>query len=111
MKTRLFILLMALAFSISNKALAQDFNTGSSLMNTGSAYSSNIYGVGAAGVDPMATTAAAPNRGRMAIMDDDGDEESGWGNVGDNTTPIGAPYIMLLFAAGAAGVVTVRKRK
>jgi len=104
---------MTLAFSLNIKALAQDFgSTGSSLMNTGSNYTSTVYGVGAANVDAMyGTTANGPLRRTTGS----GSSSSDWDddtevNPGD-PLPLGAPYILLLFAAGAAGVVALRRRR
>jgi len=109
MKTRLFILLFALILSLSSTALAQDFSTGSSMMNTGSTYSSTIYAVEATNVDPVASTAAAPNRGRMATFDDDDweDTETDPGNP----MPIGDVWSLLIYAAVAAGAVALRRRR
>jgi len=105
---------MSLAFSLTT-AFAQSFSsTGSELMNTGSSYSSPIYGVGATAVDPVFGSNSGPmSRGIVTPDSDDDDTEhpSIMGDVGQVPEPIGTPYILLLFAAGAAGVVALRRRR
>jgi len=104
MKNRLYILSTIVAISLTTTALAQDFNTGSQLMNTGSTYSSQVYGVGATAVDPVygSTSNGVISRGLGGVTEDD-EERS-------DQSPIGAPYIMLLFAAASGAVVALRRR-
>jgi len=112
---RKFIFTLILFVSVAGLATAQSFgSTGSDIMNTGSTYSSTVSGVGATGVDPMyGTTASGPMRRSVTpdSGDDDTEHPSIMGDVGQVPEPIGAPYILLLFAAGAAGVVALRRRR
>jgi len=112
MRKRIYILLATIVFGMTTTALAQSFSTSSDMMNTGSTLSSNVYGVGAGSVDPMVSTASSSpvrrSSGEQKYDDfgnliEDGNQDQG--------SPIGAPYIMLLFAAGAAGVVALRRRR
>lgn len=108
------LLLIAMLFAFGNVLCAQDFSTGSDMMTTGSAYSSTVTGVGATGVNDMYSTAQAPSRpgARKATgeTDPDGDVETEWETAGD-FTPIGSDVILFLFAALAAGVVALRRRR
>lgn len=101
-----FIALLGLTASV----YAQDFQTGSSMMNSGSSYSSSVSEVGASAATDMASTTYS---GRVLRKDG---EDSGWGEGAeykesqDEGFPIGTPYVMLAFALIAAGVVAYRTR-
>ena len=108
MKNRIFIVLVAFAFGWCLSASAQDFNTGSDLMNTGSSYSSNVGSVGSTNVDAMYSTASSPTRTVGARkVENPGLPEGGEQDPG---SPIGEPLVMLLFAAAAGAVVALKRR-
>ena len=108
MKRLYIIWLFVAGFGLSAAAYAQDFNTGSDLMNTGSSYSSSVGEVGANGVNDMYTTASSPTRTVGARkVENPGLPDAGY--QGDS--PIGEPFVMLFFAAAAAAVVALRRRK
>ena len=107
MKTKLlliFMVLLPLSFSVAQSS--EPFNRGmvstsSSMMQTGSAYSSQITPVGA--TSPIAATQYAPSNRRGAF------ETPGEANQSEES-PVGEPYIMLAFAAIAAGAIYLRRR-
>lgn len=106
MKKRIYLLIVALAFSFGLSASAQDFNTGSDFMNSGSNYSSSVGEVGSTNVDAMYSTTTTTTRTAGAR------KLNGGGDMGDKSeqSPIGEPLIMLLFAAAAGAVVAIRRR-
>lgn len=105
MKKKIVIsLTLMLSLSVMG-AMAQSFETGSSMMNSGSNYSSTVNEIGATNAADMAFgTAAAPNRGRTF----DGETQSTDLESSDES-PIGdaVPFLLLL----AAGVAVFRWRK
>ncbi|MCQ2310252.1 MAG: hypothetical protein MJZ64_00670 [Paludibacteraceae bacterium] len=102
-----FNLILVLLVSATAFVSAQAFqSTSSEMMNTGSSLSSNIYGVGAEDMDysMASTTSNGPARRTLGGVTEDEEERSG-------QSPIGAPYIMLLFAAATGAVIALRRRK
>lgn len=111
MKNRIFIVLVAFAFGWCLSASAQDFSTGSDMMNSGSSYSSNVGAVGSTQAEAMyETTADYPTNTQRA-----GARKTTPGGMGDwdqsDKSPIGEPLVMLLFAAAAGAIIAVRRRK
>lgn len=107
MKKLVIIIVLAFMASVISVVIAQDFKSTSDMMSSGSKYTPAVYSVGAT----SPTETAAPNRGRMATMgDDDDDEPSEWGDVGDYT-PIGAPLLPLVLMAAAYGTLRLRRKE
>lgn len=105
MKKRIYLLIVALAFSFGLSASAQDFNTGSDFMNSGSNYSSSVGEVGSTNVDAMYSTTTTTTRTAGAR------KLNGGRDMGDKgPSPIGEPLVMLFFAAAAGAVVAIRRR-
>ncbi len=99
-----FIALLGLTSSV----YAQDFQTGSDIMNSGSAYSSSVSAVGAEQVDEMAPTTYSTRVMRRGDDDWGENQNPGYGGV---DSPIGEPLVLLFFAAVAAAVISLRIRK
>lgn len=114
MKHVLFLPLLAVALSLSIATRAQDFNTGSGFMNSGSAYSSTVTAVGSTGID-YSTDQGVANRGRGSVetpgsgTEHEGNQDGGYQD--EKNFPIGSSAILFAFAAMAAGVVAVRRRR
>ena len=87
---------------------AQDWQT-STMQGSGSAYSSQVTPVGAQNVEPQATTTYSSPR-RISGRRNDDFNETGENGVGDNGSPIGSEWALLLFAALAGGGVLLRKK-
>jgi hypothetical protein len=102
----LLIVLALLPLSFLMAQASDPFNSGmvstsSSMMQTGSAYSSQISPVGA--TSPFETQYSPSNR-RGAF------EKPGEANQ-SNDSPIGEPYVMVAFAALAAAAIYMWRRK
>lgn len=109
MKKQIYLLTIAMLCAFGNVLCAQDFSsTGSDMMSTGSTYSSSVTGVGATGVNDMYSTAETPTtttRPGARKLDGEG------ANPGDPGEPIGSDAVLFFFAAVAAGVVALRRRR
>ena len=116
---------LLLASLLPLAANAHEWQTTSTL-KTGSEYNSKVTFVGAEKVDyiPMRSTStmlppeevstpstessgSTHNGGRRRSMENPGDA----GETGDESSPIGEPWVLLLFAAAAAAVIAVRNRR
>lgn len=109
MKKHLFIILATLFLGIASTVAAQDFNTSSTLMNSGSQYAPSVSAVGASSVyseEPSEPAQASGRAGfrKLGGVTEDEDERS-------EESPVGEPWIMLLFAAIAGGVVFYRQKR
>ena len=104
-KKRLVMLIMAVALA-ALPAMAQDWQSTSTMQGSGSAYSPQVTAVGATEVTSEATTtesyspAQGPNRARRGLI---GGPEDGTG-----PSPVGSEWTLLLYAAIAAIVIAVR---
>lgn len=114
MKARIVMIIMAVAL-IALPAMAQDWQSTSTMQGSGSTYSSQVTGVGAAGVSNMATTtesyspASGPRRAKMDEVGDWGDRpEVGEGNTG---SPVGDALIPLMLFACAYLIIRAMRRK
>lgn len=112
MKKQIYLLTIAMLCAFGNVLCAQDFSsTGSDMMSTGSTYSSSVTGVGATGVNDMYSTAETPSTTtRPGARKGVGGEEVNPGQ-GPTEPPIGSDAILFFFAAVAAGVVALRRRR
>ena len=119
MKNRFIILavgiLMVCLLPLAVSAQQQEWQSTSSMQESGSRYSSKVTPVGATGVGAMSSTsssfapAQAPSRPRRA--DEWGHNQDG-GETGDNNSPIGDAVLPLMLMAFAfSGVVALRRRK
>ena len=106
MKNIMMILVLGALVAFSVPAAAQDFNSTSAMQGSGSAYSSQITPVGAQAPEAMASTANAPTRARKTGNFDPVPE----GGTQENTYPIGAVWVMLVFAAVGGAVVLCRRK-
>lgn len=103
---KLFMLIMVVAL-VALPAMAQDWQSTSTMQGSGSAYSPQVTAVGATEVTSEATTtesyspAKGPNRARRGLI---GGPEDTLG-----PSPIGSEWTLLLYAALAAIVIAVRK--
>lgn len=106
------LLLIAMLFAFGNVLCAQDFSTGSDMMTTGSAYSSTVTGVGATGVNDMYSTSETPSTTTRPGARKLGGEtiQPGEGAT-EEEHPIGSDAVLFFFAAVAAGVVALRRRR
>ena len=94
-------------------AEAQDWET-STMPGSGSEYSSQVTAPGASYVGDMASTteANAPSGRRRTPINSDGDGWTGTPDTGKtDLSPIGEPWVLLAFAAGAAAVIAARRRR
>lgn len=118
MKTKMIILLVLSALVVcSVPAKAQGWQekqeqpawTSSTMLGSGSAYSSTVSPVGSYDAPQMATTSGSTPRGvsgRRNSGDFGGDVDPGYHDT--ENSPVGDPWILLLLAASAAVLV---KRK
>lgn len=108
MKTHQYVILMAILLC-GSIAYAQDFSTNSDMMNSGSKYASSVSEVGAEGIE----VTPFPNQGpRRAVANDNDPFGEGAENDGkDLGSPIGEPWIMVILAISAAGIVTLKRYK
>lgn len=109
MKTHQYVILMAILLC-GSIAYAQDFSTNSDMMNSGSKYASSVSEVGAEGIE----VTPFPNQGpRRAVANDNdpfgegAEHESGQ----DEGFPIGEPWILVILAGVAAGVIALKHQK
>ena len=87
---------------------AQDMQSTSTMMPSGSQYSSPVAPVGAIDATPLSsTTYDAPSADRSGLRRI-GPTEPGQGDTG---SPVGEAWVLLAFAAAGAGVVYLRRRK
>jgi hypothetical protein len=110
MKNVIMMIIMAVAL-VALPAMAQDWQSTSTMQGSGSAYSAQVTAVGAAEVTEMATTTSStPNNGpHRAKKGDFGPGQDG--GYKDPNSPIGDAWPMLLFAALFAIVITIKKHK
>ena len=109
---KLIIISFACIFLLGGRLYAQEpsasWNSTSSMMQSGSSYSSQISPVGAENID--FSSASAPsgvsNRRNGFITPGDGVDPNT-----DPESPVGSPYIMLLFAVAAATVAAIRRKR
>ena len=117
MKNRFIILavgiLMVCLLPLAVSAQQQEWQSTSSMQESGSRYSSKVTPVGATGVGAMSSTtssfapAQAPNGPRRST----GNNQNP-GNTGDTSSPIGDAVLPLMLMAFAfSGVVALRRRK
>lgn len=91
--------------------------TSSTMLGSGSAYSSTVTPVGSYDAPQMATTSSNSPMGMRGRQNsgDFGDGNEGGGNVEDENqdigSPVGDPWILLLFAVGAAIFVNRKAAK
>ena len=102
---KLFMLIMVVAL-VALPAMAQDWQSTSTMQGSGSAYSPQVTAVGATEVTSEATTTesyspGAPAKARKSLI---GGPEDTLG-----PSPIGSEWTLLLYAAIAAIVIAVRK--
>lgn len=102
---KLFMLIMVVAL-VALPAMAQDWQSTSTMQGSGSAYSPQVTAVGATEVTSEATTTesyspGAPAKARKSLI---GGPEDTLG-----PSPIGSEWTLLLYAALAAIVIAVRK--
>lgn len=122
MKTKMIILLVLSALVVcSIPAKAQGWQekqeqpawTSSTMLGSGSTYSSTVTPVGSYDAPQMATTSGSTPRG-VSGRRNSGDFGDG-GNVEDSNqdigSPVGDPWILLLLAAGAAVFVKRKAEK
>lgn len=122
MKTKMIILLVLSALVVcSVPAKAQGWQekqeqpawTSSTMLGSGSAYSSTVTPVGSYDAPQMATTIGSTPQG-ISGRRNSGDFGDG-GNVEDSNqdigSPVGDPWILLLLAAGAAVFVKRKAEK
>ena len=117
MRARIVMIIMAVAL-MALPAMAQDWQSTSTMQGTGSSYAPQVTAVGAATVTEMATTTESytPARGpRRAKMDESGDAwgtNQDAGQTNDNSSPIGDAVLpLMLMAMLFAGVVYTRRKK
>jgi len=109
---KLIIISFACIFMLGLNLYAQEpsasWNSTSSMMQSGSSYSSQISPVGAENItySSMDAPSGVSNRRNGFLTPGDGVDPNT-----DTDSPIGAPYIMLLFAGVAATAVAVRRKK
>ena len=88
-------------------AEAQDWQT-STMPGSGSEYSSQVTAPGASYVGDMAnTTEATVPSGPRRSKETPGEV----GDTSDTSSPVGEPWVLLAFAAGAAAVIAARRRR
>ena len=105
-------------------AQTQEWNSTSTLKGSGSGYQSQVTFVGAekATLIPMTSTSSMMDTGDVPTPGDGsstgaakgprraGDfNETGESGIGDEGSPIGEPWVLLLFAAAGAGVIAYRR--
>lgn len=110
MKARIVMIIMAVAL-IALPTMAQDWQSTSTMQGSGSVYSSQVTGVGAASVDNMATTTTdsySPSpaaAGRRRAFDTGGE-------TGKSTeSPVGDALIPLMLFACAYPIIRAMRRK
>ena len=91
-------------------AEAQDWQT-STMPGSGSEYSSQVTAPGASYVGDMANTTEANSPGRPTGKRRSFDNNQDPGNTSDTSSPVGEPWVLLAFAAGAAAVIAARRRR
>lgn len=114
MKNFMIILVMVAAFVLPAMAQQQQEQWQTSTMQTsGSAYSSQVTSVGASSVPSEATTTANYAPGRPGVVRTTGTPPTPTNDPNDpGNVPIGDAVLpLMLFAAGFAGVIYVRRRK
>ena len=109
MKARIVMIIMAVAL-YALPTMAQDWQSTSTMQGSGSTYSSQVTGVGAAGVDNMATTTdsySPANAGRRRSF---GPNQDG-GQTGDPNSPVGDALIPLMLFACAYLIIRAMRWK
>ena len=122
MKTYRFFYILLISVVAAMSAKAQTFSPtpaqpsvqNSQLMNSGGAYSGTVY-------EPFATTAPSeqsavgasqgPNRAPGSIRRENGFDTPTNPGTQSNESPIGEPWIMVLFAVLFAGAIALKRRK
>lgn len=102
-------------------AQTQEWNSTSTLKGSGSGYQSQVTFVGAekATLIPMTSTSSMMDTGDVPTPGSGTNTPNGprrvkepnqeVGDTSDESSPIGEPWVLLLFAAAAAGVITYRR--
>ena len=109
---RFVMILMAVALiALPTMAQQQEWQSTSSMLETGSSYTPQVNAVGATTVSEMATTttdtyspASGPNRAKK-----DFNNPGEYGQSGES--PVGEPWILAAFALAFGGVVAFRRRR
>ena len=115
MRTRIVMIIISAAL-IALPTMAQDWQSTSSMQTSGSAYTPQVTAVGATDVSSMATTtesynpAKAPGRPRRSDSSDPWGHNQDGGETGDEGSPLGSVWALLVFAA-VGGAVVLRRRK
>ena len=106
---KLIIISFACIFLLGGRLYAQEpsasWNSTSSMMQSGSSYSSQISPVGAENIDFSSASAPSGVSNRRNGFITPGDPNT------DPESPVGSPYIMLLFAVAAATVAAIRRKR
>lgn len=117
---------LLLASLLPLAANAQEWQTTSTLKGSGSEYNSQVTFVGAEKVNyiPMNSTSTMlpPEEVSTSSTENSGSTHNGGprrskeepgevGDTSDESSPIGEPWVMLLFAAAYAAYVVVRRRR
>ena len=108
---KLVMIIMAVAL-MALPAMAQDWQSTSTMQGTGSNYAPQVTAVGAAGVSELATTTESYSPGRSGgphrVIGNNPDA----GHTEDESSPIGDAVLPLLFLSLAfCGVIYLRRRK
>ena len=108
------ILILTCFFTFGMAVYAQtpstsQWNSTSSMMQSGSTYSSSISPVGAENITYTSSSGSPSGIGGRRNIDD-GFITPGETNV-DAESPVGEPYILLLFAIASGIVIRLRHRK
>lgn len=109
---KIIMIIMAVAL-VALPTMAQDWQSTSTMQGSGSTYSSQVTGVGAAGVDNMATTTEsyAPAAAGRRKMGESG-RNPGDISTGSTESPLGDPvWPLMLMALAFGGYIAVKRRR